>query len=1153
MSTGFTKYYQRALRHGTSITVIGLAIFSASPARAECDDNTPNSGVTVTCDANGDNPDPDGVRNGTAADVAVNILTDADIRTDGLLQDGIRLGDGARINMGAGSSILTTADGSYGIRVGNNAIVDLDNASVTAEGGFGRSGSAAIPSALTVGENADIRLRNGSVVTAFNNAIELGDNSSVLVGENSQIITTGGADLTGERGVAIDGGRFPADGVTVDMRLGSLISVQGNGGGAMFLGDDAMITIDGGAIDIVQDFTGLGSRNGILGGIQVRDDATISLTDATITTFDQIAISAIDNLTLDIGDGTVISAENPVGGQGFIEFLDNANITMQSGSLVRVVGTSAFANARSVNDDRGGRLSRGLSFILEEGARIEQSGVGFAIDAASNADITIDGEIEARSGVSVRQLEAGTVNIDVSGSIVAQDNAILISDNYFDGAVTGDRFGFINVAEGARVISSDFHAIQHSQGNDSEDFRDPAINPWMELTVTIAGEVRSERENGFAFRGSSGNDIIVLLPTAQISGTLAGSFFVGERSEDTDQIFFNGVAGTNGLLDLGVSPIALFEELIKEGEGTWTIRGTSLAADSFTEDRDDGPIINVIALENNPVFDIREGTMIFDDIDLDTVAVTIRPGAFLEGFGTFGSLDVQGQATISPTGANGGPGLFEIGDLTLTDQAVFVVDANDQGEADRINVTGTVTLGGATLNVRDMAGGNFDGTDPFNYIIIGNDAADAINGTFGAITNELAFLTPTVSYSGGDGNDVVLTLTPNNVTPPPPPPPPPPTPPPPPPPTGGTGPDPIPGGLFQTAALTFNQLNSANRLDRLDQTAGTDAADIYTQILFMDAVSARDAFDQASGEVYATLQADGAERAMMATGRLTARAHEQSGTGWGIWGGVGGRAGTVDEDGNAADVNNDSLRFDLGMDYRGPDNKWAFGAAVGYFRGGLEIDHRNSNLMYNGWSIGGYGRYGSGNTGPTVTGAVSYGDGEADVVREVAFGTIARVARATVDIETIGLAGEIRYGFPVGSNWAAGPVASISYVDADLGRYSETGAESLNLSGSGDADSITRYGAGVFANWQAAGGNFDVSAQYVDRRSRFSQVSMALEGAPAELFPVRSPRTNGSAALISAGGRYDLGNGWAIGGDLRGLFGGDERAVTGSIVLGWRF
>jgi len=84
------------------------------------------------------------------------------------------------------------------------------------------------------------------------------------------------------------------------------------------------------------------------------------------------------------------------------------------------------------------------------------------------------------------------------------------------------------------------------------------------------------------------------------------------------------------------------------------------------------------------------------------------------------------------------------------------------GEFDQFAVTGTVTLGNATLNTI-----LYNGYVPANigdsYTIINNDGVDAVTGTFNGIAEggsvNVGAYRFDVSYVGGDGNDVVLTAS----------------------------------------------------------------------------------------------------------------------------------------------------------------------------------------------------------------------------------------------------------------------------------------------------------------------------------------------------------------------------------------------------------
>jgi hypothetical protein len=92
----------------------------------------------------------------------------------------------------------------------------------------------------------------------------------------------------------------------------------------------------------------------------------------------------------------------------------------------------------------------------------------------------------------------------------------------------------------------------------------------------------------------------------------------------------------------------------------------------------------------------------------------------------------------------------------------FVVDDASVSSvaASRLDVTGTVNLGGASL-VGSLKSGFLGGTAGTQYTIINNDGADAVVGTFAGLaqgaTVNIGGKNFTISYIGGTGNDVVLT------------------------------------------------------------------------------------------------------------------------------------------------------------------------------------------------------------------------------------------------------------------------------------------------------------------------------------------------------------------------------------------------------------
>ena len=201
-------------------------------------------------------------------------------------------------------------------------------------------------------------------------------------------------------------------------------------------------------------------------------------------------------------------------------------------------------------------------------------------------------------------------------------------------------------------------------------------------------------------------------------------------------------------------------------------------------------------------------------------AVTVKDGARLGGTGTIGNnTTALSGGTVAPGNSIGT--MTVNGTFTLSGGSVYEVEANAAGQSDKVVVNGTVNLTGATLRVLAQDGNYNPSTD---YLIIDNDGADTVTGTFASVTTTLAFLTPTVLYTAGDGNDVVLTLERTSGP-------------------GGSGPM-----SFCSVANTPNQCNVALALDQFP----TDNP-LFLAVLNQTEAGARQAFDALSGEIHATV------------------------------------------------------------------------------------------------------------------------------------------------------------------------------------------------------------------------------------------------------------------------------------------------------------
>jgi hypothetical protein len=138
----------------------------------------------------------------------------------------------------------------------------------------------------------------------------------------------------------------------------------------------------------------------------------------------------------------------------------------------------------------------------------------------------------------------------------------------------------------------------------------------------------------------------------------------------------------------------------------------------------------------------------------------------VESFGRLGGIGtITGALTVKPSGilAPGfSPGCINSGNLTIN--GTYEVELQDVvacTKYDQTKVTGTVDLTGGTLNIIRYGGmvPRLNNT----FMIIDNDGSDAVTGTFTGLaqgaTTKVDGITYTISYTGGSGNDVVLTVT----------------------------------------------------------------------------------------------------------------------------------------------------------------------------------------------------------------------------------------------------------------------------------------------------------------------------------------------------------------------------------------------------------
>lgn len=143
-----------------------------------------------------------------------------------------------------------------------------------------------------------------------------------------------------------------------------------------------------------------------------------------------------------------------------------------------------------------------------------------------------------------------------------------------------------------------------------------------------------------------------------------------------------------------------------------------------------------------------------------TENITVNKGGILAGKGKVGNITLEDGGHLAPGES---PGCLSSGNLAFVAGAVYDFElggATVCTEYDQMKVTGTVTLGNGTLSTLLING--YKPVAGQAYTIIENDGADAVSGTFNNLAEGATFTVSgyvlKISYAGGDGNDVVITV-----------------------------------------------------------------------------------------------------------------------------------------------------------------------------------------------------------------------------------------------------------------------------------------------------------------------------------------------------------------------------------------------------------
>lgn len=156
-------------------------------------------------------------------------------------------------------------------------------------------------------------------------------------------------------------------------------------------------------------------------------------------------------------------------------------------------------------------------------------------------------------------------------------------------------------------------------------------------------------------------------------------------------------------------------------------------------------------------FEIGEGTAFFN-APASSALIRLQGGT-LGGTGAVGNVTTVAGGSLAP-GAS--PGILATKNLFWNSTTAFSIEiggATPGSGYDQLAVTGSVSLGGATLDMQLING--FSPSSGGIFTLIDNDGVDAVSGTFAGLPEGSSFSAAgmewLITYQGGTGNDVVVT------------------------------------------------------------------------------------------------------------------------------------------------------------------------------------------------------------------------------------------------------------------------------------------------------------------------------------------------------------------------------------------------------------